>query len=163
MNAPLDPDMPVAELRLHMGELTADEVRVARAAIAWANTRAAAALEAKVARLQAEREAIKEIAAGHVLAEVEALDETAALEAQLAETQLELLSAMGEAGANLDRAVAAEARLADLTGEAMVVRLARAVFSYGPLGVAPDACERCARDLLTRAGILAIPYPGDEG
>ncbi len=35
----LDPDMPAQELRLHMGELTANEVRVARAAIAWANTR----------------------------------------------------------------------------------------------------------------------------
>ncbi|CAM6005672.1 unnamed protein product [Sphagnum balticum] len=33
----LDPDMPTQELRLHMGELTASEVRVARAAIAWAN------------------------------------------------------------------------------------------------------------------------------
>lgn len=35
----LNPDMPAQELRLHMGELTADELRVARAAIAWANTR----------------------------------------------------------------------------------------------------------------------------
>lgn len=34
----LDPDMPAQELRLHMGELTAAEVRVARAAIRWANT-----------------------------------------------------------------------------------------------------------------------------
>jgi hypothetical protein len=34
----LDPDMPTQELRLHMGELTPDEVRVARAAIRWANT-----------------------------------------------------------------------------------------------------------------------------
>jgi hypothetical protein len=33
----LDPDMPTQELRLHMGELTPDEVRVARAAIRWAN------------------------------------------------------------------------------------------------------------------------------
>ena len=36
----LDPDMPEQELRLHMGELTASEVLVASAAIAWANTRA---------------------------------------------------------------------------------------------------------------------------
>lgn len=33
----LDPDMPAQELRLHLGELTASEVRVARAAIRWAN------------------------------------------------------------------------------------------------------------------------------
>lgn len=37
MGEPLDPDMPVQKLRLHMGELTASEVRVARAVIAWAN------------------------------------------------------------------------------------------------------------------------------
>lgn len=36
----LDPDMPDQEMRLHMGELTADETRVARAAIRWANTKA---------------------------------------------------------------------------------------------------------------------------
>lgn len=35
----LDPDMPTQQLRLHMGELTASEVRVARAAIRWANSR----------------------------------------------------------------------------------------------------------------------------
>ena len=34
----LNPDMPTQELRLHMGELSADEVLVARAAIRWANT-----------------------------------------------------------------------------------------------------------------------------
>ena len=34
----LNPDMPTQELRLHMGELTSDEVLVARAAIRWANT-----------------------------------------------------------------------------------------------------------------------------
>lgn len=34
----LDPNMPAQELRLHMGELTASEVRTARAAIAWANS-----------------------------------------------------------------------------------------------------------------------------
>lgn len=42
VNAPkrelLNPEMPAQELRLHMGELTANEVRVARAAIAWANS-----------------------------------------------------------------------------------------------------------------------------
>lgn len=36
--AQLNPDMSVQELRLHMGELTTDEVLVARAAIRWANT-----------------------------------------------------------------------------------------------------------------------------
>jgi len=38
---PLDPDMPEQALRLHMGEMTAQEVRTARAAIRWANTHAA--------------------------------------------------------------------------------------------------------------------------
>lgn len=33
----LDPDMPTQELLLHMGELSANEIRVARAAIRWAN------------------------------------------------------------------------------------------------------------------------------
>lgn len=36
----LDPDMPTQELLLHMGELTANEIRVARAAIRWANSQA---------------------------------------------------------------------------------------------------------------------------
>lgn len=35
----LNPDMPAEEMRLHMGEMTAQEVRTARAAIRWANTR----------------------------------------------------------------------------------------------------------------------------
>ena len=34
----LNPDMPEAELKLHMGEMTAQEVRTARAAIRWANS-----------------------------------------------------------------------------------------------------------------------------
>jgi hypothetical protein len=34
----LDPDMPTQELKLHMGEMTAQEVRTARAAIRWANS-----------------------------------------------------------------------------------------------------------------------------
>lgn len=33
----LDPAMPAQELRLHMGELTANEALVARAAIRWTN------------------------------------------------------------------------------------------------------------------------------
>lgn len=36
--ARLNPDMPVQELRLHMGELTSDEVLAARSAIRWANS-----------------------------------------------------------------------------------------------------------------------------
>lgn len=40
----LNPDMPSDELRLHMGELTPTEIRVARAAIRWANTRATPAM-----------------------------------------------------------------------------------------------------------------------
>lgn len=35
----LDPDMPAQQLRLHMGEMDAQEERTARAAIRWANTR----------------------------------------------------------------------------------------------------------------------------
>lgn len=35
----LNPDMPQQELLLHMGEMSRDEIRVARAAIRWANTR----------------------------------------------------------------------------------------------------------------------------
>lgn len=35
----LNPDMPTQELRLHMGEMTEQEVRTARAAIRWANSR----------------------------------------------------------------------------------------------------------------------------
>lgn len=38
----LDPDMPAQELRLHMGEITAQEERTARAAIRWANSRISA-------------------------------------------------------------------------------------------------------------------------
>lgn len=34
----LNPDMPAQELRLCMGELTRDEMLVARAAIRWANS-----------------------------------------------------------------------------------------------------------------------------
>ena len=44
MNA-LDPDMPADELRLHMGELTDQEVLTARAAIRWANSAHAAQVE----------------------------------------------------------------------------------------------------------------------
>ena len=35
----LDPEMPAAVMRLHMGEMTPQEMRTARAAIRWANTR----------------------------------------------------------------------------------------------------------------------------
>ena len=35
--SPLDPDMPAQELRLCLGEMTAQEMRTARAAIRWAN------------------------------------------------------------------------------------------------------------------------------
>lgn len=34
----LDPDMPAQKMRLHMGEMTAQEMRKARAAIRWANS-----------------------------------------------------------------------------------------------------------------------------
>ena len=36
-NGLLDPDMTDQTMRLHMGELTAEEMRVALAAIRWAN------------------------------------------------------------------------------------------------------------------------------
>lgn len=35
----LDPEMPIQELRLHMGEITYRDSLVARAAIRWANTK----------------------------------------------------------------------------------------------------------------------------
>ena len=36
----LNPDMPEEELLLHMGEMTTQEMRTARAAIRWANSKA---------------------------------------------------------------------------------------------------------------------------
>lgn len=39
-NGLVDPGMPAQELRLHMGEMSAQELRTARAAIRWANARA---------------------------------------------------------------------------------------------------------------------------
>lgn len=67
----LNPDMPTQELRLHMGELTNDEVRVARAAIRWANTqipksiktdssKSAAALQVKLREAEAEIKRLRE-------------------------------------------------------------------------------------------------------
>lgn len=44
----LDPYMKADDLRLHMGELTANEVLVARAAIRWANTRATPRIDDQV-------------------------------------------------------------------------------------------------------------------
>lgn len=41
MNSILNPEMPAQELRLHMGELTASEIRVVRAAIEWFKKRQA--------------------------------------------------------------------------------------------------------------------------
>lgn len=40
----LDPDMPTQELLLHMGELSEDEILIARAAIRWANSAALSTL-----------------------------------------------------------------------------------------------------------------------
>jgi hypothetical protein len=50
----IDPDMPAQELRLHLGEMTAQEVRTARAAIRWANAQATevAAQASKVPHLE---------------------------------------------------------------------------------------------------------------
>ena len=42
----LDPEMPAAEIRLHMGEMSAQELRTARAAIGWANAVARGAARA---------------------------------------------------------------------------------------------------------------------
>ena len=36
----INPDMPTQELLLHMGEMTASEIRAARSAIRWANNAA---------------------------------------------------------------------------------------------------------------------------
>lgn len=46
----LNPDMPAQELRLHMGELTTDEMLVARAAIRWANSHVGGFVEEKKKR-----------------------------------------------------------------------------------------------------------------
>jgi len=42
----LDPDMSASEIRLHMGELTGDEVLIVKAAIRWANREARRDIEA---------------------------------------------------------------------------------------------------------------------
>lgn len=47
----LDHNMPTQELRLHMGELKANEVLVARAAIQWANSVSEARMQEKVKEL----------------------------------------------------------------------------------------------------------------
>jgi len=55
----LDPEMPAQEMRLHMGDMLAQEMRTARAAIRWANSQAATALadrDAKIAELERERD-----------------------------------------------------------------------------------------------------------
>lgn len=55
----IDPDMPAQQLRLHMGEMTAQEMRTARAAIRWTNSRAAeilAAAQSEIATLRAKCE-----------------------------------------------------------------------------------------------------------
>ncbi len=55
----LDPLMKASSLRLSMGEMTAQELRTARAAIAWANSKAAdliASQAAEIERLTKERD-----------------------------------------------------------------------------------------------------------
>lgn len=44
----LDPDMPVQEMRLHMGELSGTEILIARAAIRWANVHQTKAINTSV-------------------------------------------------------------------------------------------------------------------
>ena len=61
----LDPDMPAQELRLHMGEMTAQEERTARAAIRWANTTAQVQSDTKLNPSEREKklvEALREYA-----------------------------------------------------------------------------------------------------
>ena len=61
----LNPDMPAQEIRLHMGELSIDEMHLARAALRWADASRDddyAALEAKVAGLEARMAVVKDIA-----------------------------------------------------------------------------------------------------
>lgn len=74
--APLDPDMPAQQLRLHLGEMTAGEERVARAAIRWANSRHGAAKFIKEMllpeierRLQCGRECIAQAPGNRALVE----------------------------------------------------------------------------------------------
>jgi len=59
----LDPEMPAQEMRLHMGDMLAQEMRTARAAIRWANSQAATALadrDAKIAEMERERDEARE-------------------------------------------------------------------------------------------------------
>jgi len=58
----IDPLMPAQEMRLHMGEMTAKELRTARAAIAWANSAAAALIEQEEAVIASLVGALEQIA-----------------------------------------------------------------------------------------------------
>ena len=49
-DALLDPDMPAQSLRQHIGEMTPDEMRTARAAIRWANAVARDAMKTERCR-----------------------------------------------------------------------------------------------------------------
>lgn len=68
----LDPDMPAEELRLHMGALSAPEVRISRAAIRWANSRLTHPLPAPVPDEDVERmrEALEPNALAHIVANI---------------------------------------------------------------------------------------------
>lgn len=57
----IDPLMPAQEMRLHMGEMTSQELRTARAAIAWANSEAAALIEQQDAVIASLSKALAEI------------------------------------------------------------------------------------------------------
>jgi hypothetical protein len=58
-----------------------------------------------------------------------------------------------------DRIAALEARLAELTGEAMVERMEQAIAAAWPGAFQSHRIRALARDLLTRAGIIG----GDNG
>lgn len=57
----IDPDMPAQQLRMHMGEMTAQEMRTAKAAIRWANTTAQQSIEEKDRLLREAVEALEHI------------------------------------------------------------------------------------------------------
>ena len=60
----VDPDMRAATMRLHMGEMNADEVRTARAAIRWANSRKLITMQETLQQVQ---EALMPFKAGGIL------------------------------------------------------------------------------------------------
>lgn len=86
----LDPDMPAQQMRLHMGEMTAQEMRTARAAIRWANSALSTVTPAEVGGLVDAQTAARAIFSGIALGLSQ--DERSELETRIA-TALEAQAA----------------------------------------------------------------------